>query len=112
MPNLDDWNRIANAVYLLSVGIAALASVAIYQISNRIGDQKDREFATFRQNSNEAIARANERSSTLEKEAETAKLEQERLKASLAWRTLSKAQSDKLYEAASATPRQLSDLPE
>lgn len=113
-PSLDDWNRFANAIYLLAVGLAAVASVAIYQISIRLSAQKDAEFAEFRINSEASIAAANiaaaqasERAAFLEKEAEASRLAQEQLKASLAWRTISQKQADELRRVASQAPSSL-----
>jgi hypothetical protein len=43
--SLDQWNGVANAIYLICIGAAAVASVAIYQLSGKISEQKDRNYS-------------------------------------------------------------------
>ena len=78
------------------VGVAALfASYFIYtysntksQIEQRFSMQKDRDFESYKLTVAAQVTDANERAASLEKEAEVARLEQERLKAAVTWRTL------------------------
>ncbi len=53
---------------------------------------------------NKAAAQANERAVALEKDAANARLEQERLKAQMAWRTIDQATLDKLKAALAQHP--------
>lgn len=55
-------------------------------------------------NAQEAIANAQRQTAILEKEAAVARLEQERLKERLAWRTLTSEQLEKLKESLSSAP--------
>lgn len=105
--SLDRWFSIANAVYLGGVVIAAVASLAIYQISQEISARDAVEKQTARDQVEIAkaeSAKANERAARLENEAAAARLEQERLKAALAWRTLSKEASETLLALLSESP--------
>ncbi|MGH6841231.1 MAG: hypothetical protein ACREDV_03950 [Methylocella sp.] len=75
--SLEALNSWTNVIYLVAVAVAAVASVAIYQLSARISAQKDAELAQFREKSQIDItfaqvesAKANERAAMLEKEAE------------------------------------------
>lgn len=120
MPSLDaeSVNLFSNYVYLIAGTIAVLAtaitvvaSLVMWRTSMRIADQKDREFAEFKTASNTAVsaankaaATANERAAELSKDAEDARLQQEKLKAQLAWRVLSPEQINTLGRALSDTP--------
>jgi hypothetical protein len=53
---------------------------------------------------NKEIAATNERAARLEREAATAKLEQERLKQQVAWRRLTKPEHDKIVDALRGPP--------
>ena len=112
---LLEWT---NVLYLLSVAAAAFFSVALWRLSAISSANKDRQLdrykveAAERISSAEAIAKkaqeasslADERSKGLALEAENAKLETERLKAQMAWRTIPHDISAKLKEILSTTP--------
>lgn len=101
--SLDRWFSIANTIYIGAVVVAAVATFAIYQISQEISarDMIEKQAAKDQvEIAKSDAAKANERAARLENEAAQAKLEQEKLKASLAWRTLSKDQADKLSQVA------------
>jgi hypothetical protein len=102
---IDTWNKIANGTYLISVAIAAVASVAIYQISNKISDAKDRELDQFKTQSqkeiataNAAVAIADQRAAEANARATEAALALERFKAP---RTISDADAEKISAALS-----------
>ncbi|MET4258465.1 hypothetical protein ABIC09_003410 [Bradyrhizobium sp. S3.12.5] len=102
--------------WLLFAGAFAVA-IATYGVI-QTGAAKDR-FADERTSANEAetrraiadaeiakegTARANERAAKLEKEAETARLETERLKGTVAWRTLTPKEAESLERALAKSP--------
>jgi hypothetical protein len=93
---IDTVSSWANALYLIALAVAAVASFVIFRVSS----EKDRELARFRSESQERTAQ-------LENDAEQAKLEQERLKARLAWRTLSPELRERLVAALAAHPSRL-----
>jgi hypothetical protein len=93
---LDTVSSWANGLYLVALAVAAVASFVIFRVSA----EKDRELTRFR-------AESQERTAQLENETAQAKLEQERLKAQLAWRTLSPEVRDLLTKALSAHPSRM-----
>ncbi len=105
--SLDRAFSIANAIYIGAVVIAAIATFAIYQISQNISSRDAAEKQAARNQVEIAkaeAAKANERAAHLENDAAQARLEQERLKAALAWRTLPKDVSEALLGRLSESP--------
>ncbi|WP_156376187.1 hypothetical protein [Methylobacterium sp. Leaf117] len=90
----DGLLSVTNWIYLLSLFIAAVASVGLWRLSIASGEEKDRQLEHYKTEAAERIAganataesaraeaaQANERSRGLEKDAEVARAEQERLK--------------------------------
>jgi hypothetical protein len=112
---LLEWT---NVLYLLSVAAALFFSVALWRLSAISSANKDLQLERYKveaaervskaeavaKKAQEASSLADERSKGLALEAESAKLETERLKAQMAWRTIPHDISAKLKEILSMTP--------
>jgi len=100
---------------LTAVGaaLAVVSSFVSYQVSDVIQAEADKRIAAAEQSSlaanteaakaNEAAAHAQERAALLEKQAADARLETEKLKQAVAWRSISADQVTTLRRALSAT---------
>jgi hypothetical protein len=88
-----NWAEMAGIAFL---ALLVIAEVLAYQYGHRKDDLIEQQQIATNQRHDEDVARiqhdtarATERAAQLENEAAQARLEQERLKAQLAWRTLS-----------------------
>jgi hypothetical protein len=103
--------RLANGIYIFSLVVAAISTFAIYQLSGKVTQEKDRQLTEFRLQSEKEIAHARseaaqaaERAAEATKDAETARLEQERIKSRLAWRVIPQDRQRIIIEALSQSP--------
>lgn len=71
---LDKLLQWANTIYLVSVAIAAVATLAIYYLSARVNAAKDRELETYRTESTVKIAAAQAEAAEAMKVAESERL--------------------------------------
>lgn len=115
--SLDGLLSWTNVLYLVSVAAALVFSVALWRLSTISAGIKDRQLAEYQARAQKDVteaqtlsqvaetkasearaeaAKANERAVRLELEAQTAKLETEKLKEKFAWRALSDFQKQHL----------------
>lgn len=87
MSSIEKLFSVANAVYLLAVGVAALASIGIYVLGGKLATEKSDALASYQADAARAVeaakadasranaeaARANERALLLEKESDALK---------------------------------------
>jgi hypothetical protein len=99
---LDRWFSIANKVYILAVLIAAAASFAIYQLSNRLSERDQAEKDVAKKEvaiAKSDAAKASQRSLELQVQLEAEQLERLKLQEKLSSRHLSEEQAAKLAGA-------------
>lgn len=105
---VNDWaNRIylfAGAGVILFTGVALLASFFMWRSSVEISQKNDRELAQYQTDASVQIEDARARAAGADERAEQSRLETERVKATVAWRTLSQAQVAKLFRSLRENP--------
>jgi hypothetical protein len=99
---------VGGALGLLALAASLTSSFVLYKVADRVQSEADQKIAS----ANAEAAKANERAISLENDAAQAKLEQEKLKQLLAWRTLSeieiKSLTDVLKKIPESVPRWVS----
>lgn len=119
--SVDGLLNWTNVLYLVSVATALFFSVALWRLSAISSENKDRQLERYKSEASERVSKAeaaakkaqeasslaDERSKVLVLEAQNAKLETERLKAQLAWRSIPPAEAAQLKDALSKTPSKI-----
>ena len=80
MPSMERFLDWANVVYIASLGIVLLSTIAIYQLSKRVTEAKAQELADYQTESEVKIAAAEERAAEANLSASQAQLELAKLK--------------------------------
>lgn len=96
--SLEKVLYISNVIYLIGVGVAAVASVLIYLFASRLSAVKDAELQRFRSESAQAIAQANARAAEANLKAEQEALARAKIEEQLAPRVLEPDQKDRMVE--------------
>ena len=100
-----------NTAVLVSLALAAMAAVAVLvatraviMLQNQEAKDNSDALERYKLEVTAKVAESNERAANLEKEAADARLEQEKLKAQLAWQTMSRQAAETLTRRLSTKP--------